>query len=199
MRVVGHNVLFDYMSKHIQLTDEDQHIIQQRTTIRALKKGEFVVKQGDICRYESFVVSGCVKTFYVDDDGDEHIVMFGVENWWAADLGSFISEMPAYYNVQCIEDTSLIQFTKQNLEVLYKQLPKLERFFRIIIQNAYVASERRIVRNFSLTAKERYIGFREQYPSLEQRIPQYMIASYLGITKEFLSKIRSQLASGLDQ
>jgi len=117
--------------------------------------------------------------------------MFAVEGWWTADLGSFIMQTPADYNVQCLENCILAQINYEELEQLYLQVPKLERFFRIIIQKAYVATQKRVINNLSLTARERYFKFREEYPELEQRVPQYMIASYLGITKEFLSKIRS--------
>ncbi len=185
--------LLEYMNQYIDLTSDEQQILQERANYRRYLKGQYIAQHGDICKYESFVLKGCIKTFYVDNDGQEHIVMFAIENWWTADLGSFITQTPADYNVQCIENTDVIQFSHQALEELFVLIPKLERFFRIIIQKAYVASEKRIIRNFSLTAKQRYLKFREQYPKIEQRVPQYMIASYLGITKEFLSKIRSEL------
>ena len=186
--------LIDYISQHVELTQEEIELLTEHVSYRKYLKGQFVVQQGDICKYESFVVKGCLKTFHIDHQGQEHIVMFAIENWWAADLGSFITQTPADYNVQCIEPTEVIQFSYQNLQKLYHLIPKLERFFRIIIQRAFVASQKRIIRNFSLPAKKRYLTFREQYPTIEQRVPQYMIASYLGITKEFLSKIRSQMA-----
>jgi len=119
--------------------------------------------------------------------------MFSIEDWWTSDLGSFISQTPSDFNVQCLENTEIIQFSYDNIEEIFSKIPKLERFFRKIIEKAFVASQKRIIRNFSLTAKERYVIFRNSYPKIEQRIPQYMIASYLGITKEFLSKIKSQL------
>lgn len=119
--------------------------------------------------------------------------MFSIEDWWTSDLGSFITQTPADFNVQCIENTQLIQFTNDNLEELYNQIPKLERLFRKIVERAFIASQKRIIRNFSLSAKERYLIFKDSYPNIEQRVPQYMIASYLGITKEFLSKIKSQV------
>ena len=119
--------------------------------------------------------------------------MFAIENWWTGDLGSFITQTPADYNIQSLENSVLTQIYYEDLEQLYIQIPKLERFFRIIIQKALVTSQKRIINNFSLPAKDRYLKFREQYPQIEQRVPQYMIASYLGITKEFLSKIRNQL------
>ena len=151
------------------------------------------MQQGDVCRYESFIVSGCAKTFFADGEGNEHVVMFAVENWWTADLGSFISREPADYNIQCLEKTRVAQFSYETLEKLYADVPKLERFFRIIIQKAFVASQKRIVRDLSLSAKDRYLLFRKQYPDIEQRVPQYLVASYSGITKQFLSKIRAAL------
>jgi len=183
--------LFDYISRYIALTPEEEEIIASKFKARKYLKGQYVVQNGDICRSESFVLSGCLKTFYIGDDGQEHIVMFAVENWWTADLGSFLSQTPADYNVQCLANCVLAQVGYEDLQQLYLQVPKLERFFRIIVQKAFVAAQKRVINNLSLTAKERYLKFREEYPELEQRVPQYMIASYLGITKEFLSKIRS--------
>ena len=146
-----------------------------------------------MCRSANFIISGCTKTFYANNEGQEHIVMFSIENWWSSDLGSFITQTPADFNVQCLENTQLIQFTYDNLEALYIEIPKLERLFRKIIERAFVASQKRIVRNFTLDAKARYQIFKTTYPKIDQRVPQYMIASYLGITKEFLSKIKSQV------
>jgi len=185
--------LIDYITSYIDLTSDEQETLLKNVIHRKYLKGQYVVQHGDVCKHESFVVKGCLKTFYIDNEGQEHIVMFAIENWWTGDLGSFITQTPADYNVQCLENTELLQFSYEKLEQSYLLIPKLERFFRIIIQNAFVASEKRIIRNFSLPARDRYLKFREQYPQIEQRVPQYMIASYLGITKEFLSKIRSQM------
>jgi len=188
--------LFDYIAKFTPLTAEEQSLLAAKVRIRKFLKGQFVVQNGDICNYENFVLSGSLKTFYIDSEGQEHIVMFAVENWWTADLGSFISQSPADFNVQCLENSMLAQIRFEDLQQLYLDIPKLERFFRIIIEKAFVSSQKRVIHNFSLPAKERYLKFREQYPEIEQRVPQYMIASYLGITKEFLSKIRNQLIMG---
>ncbi len=185
--------LFHYINKYTDLTSEEQSILSARFKIRKYLKGQFVVQNGDTCKYENFVLSGCLKTFYIDNEGLEHIVMFAVENWWTADMGSFITQTPADFNIQCIENSSLAQIHYEDLEELYLQVPKLERFFRIIIQKAFISSQKRIINNFSLQAKERYLKFRDEYSQIEQRVPQYMVASYLGITKEFLSKIRSRL------
>ena len=183
----------DYIKQYVVLTAEEEAILLSKIKIRKFLKGQFVVQNGDICKYENFVLSGCLKTFYIDNNGEEHIVMFAIENWWTSDLGSFITQTPADLNVQCLENSELVQVRYDELQQLYIEIPKLERFFRIIIQKAFVAAQKRIINNFSLPAMERYIQFRQQYPNIEQRVPQYLIASYLGITKEFLSKIRSQL------
>src|SRR6266404_9627735 len=178
----------DYINQRIQLTTEEESTLLSRIRVRKYLKGQFVVQNGNVCKHENFVLSGCLKTFYIDNEGQEHVVMFAIENWWTSDLGSFITQMPADLNVQCLENSELVQIHYNDLQQLYIDIPGLERFFRIIIQNAFVAAQKRIINNFSLLATDRYIQFREQYPKIEQRVPQYMIASYLGITKEFLSK-----------
>jgi CRP-like cAMP-binding protein len=186
--------LLKYINNFVSLTEEEVRILESKVTIRKYLKGQFILQQGDICKRACFILSGCTKTFYVNEEGQEHILMFGIEDWWASDMGSYITQTPADFNVQCIENTEVVVFFHDVNEELYNEIPKLERFFRQITERAFVASQKRIVRGFSLSAKEQYMFFREQYPEIEQRIPQYMIASYLGITKEFLSKIKSQLA-----
>tara|TARA_R110002049_G_scaffold202967_3_gene373465 strand:+ start:580 stop:1164 length:585 start_codon:yes stop_codon:yes gene_type:complete len=185
--------LLNYISNYISLTEEEEAFLTSKVSYRKYLKGQYIVQQGDVCKYECFVISGCTKTFHVDDSGQEHIVMFSIENWWTSDMGSFITQTPADYNIQCIDNTELIMFSFDVIEELYTEIPKLERFFRLIIERALVASQKRIVRNFSLSAKDRYLYFTNQYPKIEKLIPQYMVASYLGITKEFLSKIKSGL------
>jgi CRP-like cAMP-binding protein len=186
-------LLLSYINQLTPLTKEEEEIILSKFRLRKFLKGQFVVQNGDVCQYENFVVSGCLKTFYIDENGQEHVISFAVENWWTADLGSFITQTPAELNVQCLENSQLAQIHYNELQKLYLEIPKMERFFRLIIQNAFVAAQKRTISNFSLSARERYLQFRQRYPNIEQRVPQYLIASYLGITKEFLSKIRSQL------
>jgi CRP-like cAMP-binding protein len=186
--------LLNYISKIVPLTDEEITFLTSQVTSRKYLKGQYILQQGDINKSVCFVVSGCTKMFYADADGQEHIIMFAVEDWWSSDLGSFISQTASDFNVQCIEDTECIVFSYNNMEETYAHIPKLERLFRKTIEKALVASQKRIVRNFSMSAKQRYIIFRDSYPEIEQRIPQYMVASYLGITKEFLSKIKKQIA-----
>ncbi|WP_299684388.1 Crp/Fnr family transcriptional regulator [uncultured Dokdonia sp.] len=185
--------LLAYIKKYIDLTAEEETIVLSKIIDRRYLKNQYIIQQGDICKTINFIIAGCTKMFYVDEEGQEHIIMFSVEDWWSSDLGSFITQTPADFNIQCLENTQLIQFTFDKLEGLYKEVPKLERLFRKITERAFVASQKRVVRNFSLSAKEQYLTFKNTYPKIEQRVPQYMIASYLGITKEFLSKIKSQL------
>lgn len=187
--------LLKYIRQYIELTQDEEAKLVLKIKIRKVSKGQFIVRNGDICKYENFVLAGCLRSFYIDNEGQEHIVMFALENWWTADLGSFITQKPADLNVQCLEDSELVQIHYDDLQNLYVEIPKLERFFRIIIQKAFVAAQKRIVNNFSMEATSRYLQFREQYPDIEQRVPQYMIASYLGITKEFLSKIRRKITA----
>ncbi|PCH99775.1 MAG: hypothetical protein COB81_10235 [Flavobacteriaceae bacterium] len=187
--------LLDYIERYIDLTDSEKKILLSKVSSRKYLKGQYIVQQGDICKHSSYLISGCTKTSYLDKKGQEHIIMFAIEDWWTSDIGSFVTQTPADYNIQCIEDTEVIQFFYDNQEELLQDIPKLERLFRKMLEKALVASQKRIVRNFSLTAKERYLKFSELYPIMEQRVPQYMIASYLGITKEFLSRIKRQLAN----
>lgn len=187
--------LLEYIKQYVDLTPGEESTLLLKIKVKKFHKGQFVVQNGEVCKYENFVLSGCLRSFYLDNEGQEHVIMFAVENWWTADLGSFIAQQPADLNVQCLEDSELIQIHYNDLQKLYLEIPKLERFFRIIIQKAFVAAQKRIVNNFSMEATDRYIQFREQFPNIEQRVPQYMIASYLGITKEFLSKIRNKLAA----
>ena len=186
--------LLNYIKQYIDLIPDEESALLLKVKLRKFQKGQFVVQNGEVCKYENFVLSGCLRSFHIDNEGQEHVIMFAVENWWTTDLGSFITQRSADLNVQCLEDSELIQIHYNDLQRLYLEIPKLERFFRIIIQKAFVAAQKRIVNNFSMEATARYVQFREQYPGIEQRVPQYMVASYLGITKEFLSKIRKKLA-----
>lgn len=155
---------------------------------------KIVVESGDYCRYFFLVESGCLMTYFTDDNGFEHVLQFATHLWWAGDLASLMNNVPAIYSIKAIGDTSILKISKWKLDELYRDLPKFERYFRIIFQNALVAHQRRIIQNIAFTAEERYLQFRERYPQVEMQVPQKYIASYLGITPEFLSKIRRRIA-----
>lgn len=186
--------LLDYTRKYVELTNREASILMSAIVPRSYLKNQFIVQQGDLCRHIGFIVSGCTRTFHVDSAGNEHTLAFSIEDWWTSDLGSFLTQTPADFNIQCVKETQLIQFSYDALEELYLKIPQLERLFRKITERAFVSSQKRIIRNFSLDAKERYLIFSRTYPKIEQLVPQYMIASYLGISKEFLSKIKGQLS-----
>ena len=188
-------IFFEYLRNYISLTATEATIIAAKLKQRTYLKGQYILQEGDIDKYQTFILSGKVRTFYLDDNGNEHIVSFGIENWWVGDICSFSVQTPADFHVQCLEKTKVLQISYESMEQLYDEVPKLERFFRLILQKAYGNMSKRIIRNHSLSAKERYLLFLEEYTAIAQRIPQYMIASYLGITKEFLSTIRKQITN----
>ena len=194
---VQYQSFLDNFNRYVQLTSEEESILLPRLKTRTFLKGQYIAQGGDVYKLLTYVLKGKVRTFYLDRNGHEHIVSFGVENWWVGDLSSFMSQAPADYDVQCLEKTEVVQFSYDQMEQLFRDLPKMERFFRLVLQNAYIKSQKRIVRNHSLSARERYLLFCEEYPEMVERFPQYMIASYLGITKEFLSNIRKQLSKEL--
>ena len=188
------NKLLTHIKKDIKLTESEEVILMSKVKERIYLKGQYILQAGDICRFQTFIIAGKVRTFHLDNNGNEHIISFGIENWWVGDICSFATQTPAEFNTQCLEKTTVIQISHENMERLYLEIPKLERYFRIIIQAFYGSMSKRVIRNHSMTAKERYLLFFNAYPEIAQRVPQYMIASYLGITKEFLSHLRNQIS-----
>jgi CRP-like cAMP-binding protein len=184
------------VSKHISLDQTETDFFISLLEYRKIKKKELLIREGDIVRHDHFVLKGCFKTYSVDDKGDEHIIMFAPEDWWVGDLHSFLTETPSGFYTEALEDSEILQISKTNQQRLYDEVPKFERFFRIIFQNALVTQFKRIDQNLSMTADEKYLEFRNKYPQLEQRLPQKQIAAFLGITPEFLSMIRRKMANG---
>jgi CRP-like cAMP-binding protein len=183
------------LSKHVTLTPGECAIIESLFTFKKFRKRQYILQEGDLTRHETFIVKGITRMYEVDEKGQEHVVLFGLEDWWIGDLYSFLSETPTMYNIDCIEDTEVLQITKPNLETLYGKVPKIERHFRIMIQNAFIAVTRRVSSSLSKSASERYDEFILKYPQIEQRVPNHQIASYLGITPQSLSRIRAKAGS----
>lgn len=188
------DLLLQNVARHIVLEREEIQFFTALLQVRRLKKKAFLLQAGEVCRFETFVLEGCLRNYYIDDSGAEHILQFSVEDWWTSDLYSLLTETPATQFIDALEDSSVALLSKDHLEVLYKEVPKFERFFRIMLQKAFIAQQQRILQNIGSTGEDRYLAFREKYPQLEQRLPQHQIAAYLGITPEFLSKIRGKLA-----
>ena len=187
--------LLTHIKNWVDLTEQEESLLEARLKLRTYLKGQFIVQAGDIYHYQTFIISGKARTFYLDSTGQEHVVAFGIENWWVGDICSFTTQSPAEFNTECLEKTTVIQMSYEDMEILYGEIPNLERYFRLIVQKAYASMSRRVVRNHSMLAKDRYQLFLESYPEIVKRFPKYMIASYLGITKEFLSMIRKELAN----
>ncbi|CAM1355974.1 MULTISPECIES: Crp/Fnr family transcriptional regulator [Tenacibaculum] len=187
------NPLITSISKYIKLTSEEENIIKSFWTEKTLKKGESLLRNGDVCRTDNFVINGTLKAFYINSEtGAEEVLYFAIENWWATDIDSFQKQQPSIYNIQAIEETELLQIRYDSFQEMLKQIPKLERFFRIILENYLGSLQRRIIYNNVYDAEQRYLDFIKDYPKISGKVPQYLIASYLGVTAEFLSRIRKK-------
>ncbi|SHG48510.1 cAMP-binding domain of CRP or a regulatory subunit of cAMP-dependent protein kinases [Flagellimonas flava] len=186
--------LIQSISKHIKLDSEEDNLIETFWMEKTLEKGDYLLRNGETCRTDNFVVEGTLKAFYINPEtGKEEILYFAIENWWATDIESFQKQKPSIYNIQAIEKTTLLQIRYDSFQKMLEQIPKLERFFRIILENYIGSLQRRIILNNVLDAEQRYLDFLENYPKIAEKVPNYLIASYLGITAEFLSRIRKKI------
>jgi len=187
-----HDLILNNVAKHISLDNEETSRFISLLKERQVAKKDLVLHEGKICHYISFVHSGTLRAYYLDKDGRESTVMFAVTDWWITDMYCFVTDQPAMQNIVAIEDSNVLQLKKADLEKLYIAVPKFERFFRIIMQNSYIREQLRVLHNLSLPAEERYNIFINKYPQLIPHVTQKQIASYLGITPEFLSIVRKK-------
>ena len=181
--------------QQIAITDEEFEFCKTLFIPKKLRKRQYLLQEGDVCRYTSFVEKGMLRTFSVDEKGNEPILQFSFEGWWIADLYSFLTEEPSIYNIEALENCELLLITKPSWDTLLEKVPAFERYFRILIQNNLIATQRRLMSSLSETAEEKYKKLIDNFPGCLNRVPQHMIASYLGITPETLSRIRGQMAS----
>ncbi|AXT60783.1 Crp/Fnr family transcriptional regulator [Aquimarina sp. AD10] len=182
-----------HIAKHIQLTQKEWDRFTSLLIYKKLRKKQYLIQEGDDVQYEYYVIKGCLKAYHIDKDENEHIVQFAVEDWWISDFKAFFKEEKARLTIDCIENTELIGIKKSDLEILFLEIPNLERFFRIKLTNAFVAFQDRILSALEKTSAERYLEFLSTYPNIEQRISNYHIANYLGIKPESLSRLRRQI------
>lgn len=189
-------LLYKKISEKIAITEEEFAFCKSLFVPRKLRKKQFLLQEGDICRYTAFVNQGILRSYTVDQKGNEHILQFASEGWWAADLYSFLTDEPSLYNMEAMEDTELLLINRPSWEILLLKAPKFERYFRILIQNNLIATQRRLMESLSETAESKYLKFIGTYPESVQRVPQHMIASYLGITRETLSRLRKEMVVG---
>ncbi len=182
--------LLSNITKQIPLDSSESAFFTALLRPAHIKQGEFVEKFGTVTPHFIHVVSGCLMTYYTDKAGHDHVIQFAMAGWWTGDLHSFTEQVPSIYTTRALADSEVLYLPKVDMDRLLEQIPKFERFFRILFQNSLVTHQNRIIQNFSATAEERYENFLQKYPSLEQYVPLKYIASYLGFTPEFLSKIR---------
>ncbi len=185
-----------HVEEVIPLSDSEKERFTAILVKKKLRKRQFLIQEGDLVKYEYFVASGCLKAYEVDGHGDEHIIQFAKENWWISDFKAFFEEGKATLYIDCIEESVVYGIEKQDLEKLFLDIPKFDRFFRIKLTSAFVALQNRILSSLDKSTSERYLDFQKTYPNLEQRIPNYMIANFLGVKPESLSRIRKKLVQG---
>lgn len=189
-------LLLKNIEKHIALSAADKKLLSETFHVKKLKRKQFLLEAGDIARFTYFVTKGCLRTYFTDKDGEEHVLGFSIEDWWAGDIAGFTKEEPSIFSIDALEDSEVLFTDRSGMEKLYVAIPQLEKYFRIIFQNALAAQFQRINYTNSFTAEERYVAFQKKYPQFDRRIPQKYLASYLGITPEFLSKLKKHLLTG---
>lgn len=185
-------VFSSYLKENAGLNDEELDRIRAVTVNKKLRKRQYLLQEGDVCHYNCFVVKGCLRNYRVSEDGNEHILRFGVENWWVSDPESYNNGTPSKNNIDALEDSELLLIEKQDFNNLLNNIPDFKDFIYILKAKSFDASQNRIMSNISDTAEEKYSNFIKAYPGIFNRVPLHMIASYLGLSRETLSRIRNQ-------
>jgi CRP/FNR family transcriptional regulator, cyclic AMP receptor protein len=190
--------MFDQINAHAAkctlFTNEELVIFDELLQPRSVRKKTSLLKEGEVCNFEAYVVKGCVRTYYIDENGFEVILQFAIEDWWVSDIASFYEQKPSRLFIETLEDCQLLTFNPESKEELLSRVPKFERVFRLMMQRNLAATQNRLINTIAKTAQEKYLDFIERYPTIPQRVPQHYIAAYLGISPEFLSKVRTKLA-----
>jgi CRP-like cAMP-binding protein len=188
-----YELLYKKINSIISISNEEFDYCKTLFVPKRLRKRQYFLQDGDVCKYQAFVEKGILRSYTIDEKGAEHILQFASEGWWMADLSSYLTGEPSFLNVDVLEEAELLLITKTSWESAMQKVPALERYFRIIIQNNLVATQKRLLQSFSETAEEKYLRFIQIYPDCLNRVPQHMIASFLGIKRETLSRLRKQM------
>lgn len=191
-----YELYFQSFNSKVPLTEQEQAQIKSYLTPKKLRKKQYLLQEGDVAKTVAFVEKGVLRSYSLDENGDEYIVQFALEGWFISDLYSFLTGEPATYNIDAIEDAELVLINKSANDELLRTMPKFETFNRLLITNAYLALQRRLTSIISQPTEERYKAFQALYPHIVQRVPQHMIASYMGLTPESLSRIRKRISAG---
>ncbi|MGL6125717.1 Crp/Fnr family transcriptional regulator [Chryseobacterium artocarpi] len=188
--------MFDVLLSHIQnkvdITEDQKNQIPSFFTLKKLKKKQYLLQEGDVCKYLSFVSKGLLKSYFPDEKGNEHINMFAFEGWWISDFNSFIHQEKAVLNIDAIENTEVLIITLENYEKMLLEIPIMDRYFRILYQNTLVTKDYRLIVSNSYTAEEKYMQLVQKNPEMIKRVPHNLIASYLGLAPETISRIRKK-------
>jgi len=192
LTAMHYELLLEHIRKHISLDKDEEGQIIALLKHKRLKKKQFLLHEGDVQRQRAFVIAGCLRSYSIDKNGFEHVLQFAPAGWWIGDMRSYITQEPGILNIDAIDDTELLLLSKEATDQLFNSIPKLERLFRILTENSLATYQQRLIDNLSLPAVERYNNFCRLYPSLIQLLPQKQIASYIGVTPEFLSKMLRQ-------
>lgn len=188
------DVLLSHIDEKVTLNEQEKALMQNYFVPKRLRKRQYLLQEGDVCKNLAFVSKGLLRTYNVDDKGDEHMSIFGWEGWWISDFNSFLTGVPAVFNIDAIEDSDVLLLSRENYEAITLAIPMMDRYFRILYQNSLVTKERRLMSSVTDTAEEKYLRLSQSNPDMIERIPQNLIASYLGIAPETLSRIRKNLA-----
>ena len=187
--------LIQNITDKVALGEKDIEVLKTFFIPKKIRKRQYLLNAGDVCQHITFIEKGLLRSFTVDDDGNEYVVQFAIEGSWISDMGSFISGKEALYNIEALEDAEVLNLTRQSMDELLNQFPLMERFFRLLMQNNIVALQRRVIAYMSLSAEEKYVRLMEVYPDIMNRASQQHIASYLSITPETLSRIRKKIST----
>jgi len=178
----------------IDLDPLEIEVLKSLFYYRKYRKHQYILQESDTLKYDSFIIKGIVRSYLLDVKGNEHIIKFSPEGWWAADLASFFSGVPSDYNIDCMEDCEVLQISQVNLEILLDKIPRLHKFYHLLYRNSVIAYNQRVAASLRYTALERYQDFIKKYPDIGQRVPNHQIASFLGITPQSLSRLRNQMS-----
>lgn len=187
--------ILNNIKKYVALNNEDEEQFISIIRETHVKKRQFIVQPGFVCSHQTYVVKGAFRSYFVNDEGIDHTIQFAIDDWFISDFNSYISQKPASLFIEALENSIIHQIGYNEVEQLCAKNQKFEHFFRVVAQKSFAFSQRRVLSNLNKTAEERYLEFQSMYPDIIQRVPQYALASYLGMTPEFLSKIRKKIAS----
>lgn len=190
--------MFDQINSHVtksvSLSSEELAYFNSKLEYKIVPKKTFLLHDGDVCNFEAYINKGCIRNYYIDENGFEVILQFAIEDWWVSDIASFQNHRPSNMFIETLEDCELLILSPQTKEDVLEKVPKLERFFRLMVQRNLAVLQSRLFKTIATSALDKYLDFLKRYPTIPQRVAQHYIASYLGISPEFLSKVRTKMS-----